>query len=626
MYRSSPSDTSELPKGIPYIVVNEAAERFSFYGMKAALVIFMTQYLHLLGDKVSDPMSSAKANENVHWFVLAIYLTPVFGAILSDRFLGKYKTIISLSIVYCLGHLCLAYMGVVGPAAWWLLAGLGLIAIGGGGIKPCVSAHVGDQFGPNNQHLITKAFNWFYFSINLGAAISNVCIPWILKWYGPHWAFGIPGALMALATLVFWMGRHSFIHIPPAGKEFTREIFSWKGIKTLFKLCSVFSFTAIFWALFDQTASTWVFQAIDMDRTLFGIEILPSQVQAANPFMILLLIPIFTYVLYPAVDRLWKFTSLRKIGVGLFLTAAAFALSALTQEWIDAGQEPSIAWQILAYLMLTSAEVMVSIVCLEFAYTQAPNSMKSMVMSLFLITVALGNGLTAIINNYIQTPSPLANEAKDASILLSDSKVRQSSHQEQLYQHDYPGFDQKIGTPDDISIHFNDLSAVQHREVPAHLELQAAAALIQDHHTRQLQFPSSDEGQAMIADLQDPWGSMLSYRLLNGKSFRIQSIGPDQKPLSQWDTGLIVTYEDLKNTNLSTTQKQSWLDQRKAALGLTPSGSNSTAASPYHYEFVAGGFYKLEGAAYFWFFTYLMLGSAVLFIPVSLLYKDDATS
>ena len=149
-------------------------------------------------------------------------------------------------------------MGMAGMVQFWLLAGLGLIAIGAGGIKPCVSAHVGDQFGKNNQHLITKIFNLFYLSINFGAVISNLAIPVILKWLGPHWAFGIPGVLMAIATLAFWMGSHKFVHIPPHGNDFNRELFSRDGLTAIGKLIPLFLFVAVFWCLFDQTANTLV--------------------------------------------------------------------------------------------------------------------------------------------------------------------------------------------------------------------------------------------------------------------------------------------------------------------------------------------------------------------------------
>ncbi len=201
-YRSAPVATTEMPRGIPYIVTNEAAERFSFYGMKGILVVFMTKYLMDSGG-AEDFMSPDEAKGYYHLFTSAVYFFPVLGALLSDIFFGKYRTILSLSIVYCLGHLALA----LDETRMGLALGLTLIAIGSGGIKPCVSAHVGDQFGKSNSHLLEKVFGWFYFAINLGAFASTLLTPWLLANYGPHVAFGVPGILMALATLFFWVGR-----------------------------------------------------------------------------------------------------------------------------------------------------------------------------------------------------------------------------------------------------------------------------------------------------------------------------------------------------------------------------------------------------------------------------------
>ena len=623
MPKTTASETEKMPGGIPYIIGNEAAERFSFYGMKAALVVFMTQYLHLMGNTAGDPMTSAQANANQHYFVSFIYLTPLFGAIISDRFLGKYKTIIWLSIVYCFGHGALALMGIAGPAVWWLLAGLGLIGIGGGGIKPCVSAHVGDQFGVNNQHLLTKVFNWFYFSINLGAALSNLLIPWLLKWYGPHWAFGIPGSLMALATLMFWLGRRKFVHIPPAGKKFTREFFSAGGLKTTAKLCSIFFFIPIFWALFDQTASSWVFQAIDMDRVLFGYNILPSQVQAANPFLILLLIPLFTYVIYPLVNKVWPLNPLRKIGIGLFITVIAFGFSALIQEWIDAGQRPNIGWQILAYALLTSAEIMVSIVCLEFAYTQAPKSMKSMIMSIFLLTVALGNAITGTINHFIQTPNPLAKETTEAQALLRKSSATPSSHHPSWFSHSYAGYDGKMGTSDDIVTHFTDKVVIKKRDVPAEQALLDAAKIIENKVlSAKGKMPMTDDGTKFIRELKDPWGNPMNYRLMNGNTFRITSMGPDQAALTKWDTGIVIKFEARAESEDDSPKDITWLDQRKKQLGFNDVSEHEYFDDPnFSRHFIAGGIYKLEGANYFWFFTGLMFVTAVIFVPVSMTFK-----
>ncbi|MEO0413778.1 MAG: POT family MFS transporter, partial [Verrucomicrobiota bacterium] len=413
-FRTTPIQSEKMPPGIPYIIGNEAAERFSFYGMKAILTVFMFKYLWLMDDTPSTPLSGAQASEYQHLFTSFVYLTPILGALIADIFFGKYRTIIWLSIVYCLGHGALALMGFSGPAAWWLVAGLGLICVGSGGIKPCVSAHVGDQFGKQNRHLLTKVFNYFYWSINLGAFTSSLLTPWLLKWYGPHWAFGIPGVLMTLATIVFWLGRGRFIHVPAGGGEFARELFSRDGLKALLKLFVVYIFIMIFWALFDQSASSLVLQADDMNLNWLGIEWLPSQIQSVNPILVLTFIPLFTFVLYPAINRVFPLTPIRKIMIGLFLTAASFVILAKVQEQIDPGNNPSIGWQFLAYAVLTAGEVMVSIVGLEFSYTQAPKKMKSFVMALFLLTVTGGNLVTAGVNHYIQVENTLTKQQEIA--------------------------------------------------------------------------------------------------------------------------------------------------------------------------------------------------------------------
>ena len=388
-----------MPRGIPYIIGNEAAERFSFYGMRAILVVFMTQYL-MSADNQVDVMNEEEAKSWYHLFVSAVYLTPLLGALLSDGLLGKFRTIIVLSIVYTLGHFALA----LDDSRLGLAIGLGLIALGAGGIKPCVSAHVGDQFGATNSHLLPRVFGWFYFSINLGAFASSLLTPWLLNRFGAWVAFSVPGVLMLIATLIFWAGRYQFVHIPAGGMRFIKETFSRTGFNAIAKLSILYVFVAMFWALFDQTGSAWVLQAQNMDRTIFGIELLPSQIQAANPLLIMLLIPVFSYLIYPQLDKLINLTPLRKIAIGMFITVIAFSIAAMAQERIDQGASPHISWQLLAYAVLTAAEVMVSITCLEFSYTQAPKQMKSFIMAFFMMSIALGNLFTSAVNYFIQNP------------------------------------------------------------------------------------------------------------------------------------------------------------------------------------------------------------------------------
>jgi POT family proton-dependent oligopeptide transporter len=409
-YATKPPSIPGMPPGVPYIIGNEAAERFSFYGMRSILTVFMTAYLVNKMGQLS-PMGDAEARAWFATFVSAVYFLPILGAILAEGFLGKYRTILWLSVVYCLGHLALAFM----DTAWGigfgqekvLAIGLGLIALGSGGIKPCVSANVGDQFGDSNKHLLSKVFGWFYFSINAGSFISTILCPLMLanpNW-GPRWAFGIPGVAMFIATIFFWAGRKKFVHIPPAGWGFVKQMFSKEGLGALGRLVIVYVFVAVFWSLWDQSSGgSWTLQARNMDLNFFGMQLLPAQVQTANPILILLFIPLVNYLIYPALDKFFPLTPLRKIGIGLFLTAFSFFVIAYVQSMIDAGQRPTIWWQFLAYVILTLGETMVSITGLELSYTQAPNKMKSAVMAAWLFTVSLGNAFTAGVNFVISNP------------------------------------------------------------------------------------------------------------------------------------------------------------------------------------------------------------------------------
>ena len=408
-----------MPAGVPYIIGNEAAERFSFYGMKSILALFMVKYLVTRGG-VADHMSENDAEGWTHAFGAGVYYLPVAGAFLSDGLLGKYRTILWLSIVYCFGHFALA----LNDTRAGLLLGLALICVGAGGIKPCVSANVGDQFGESNKHLLSKVFGWFYFSINAGSFISTILCPFLLEdpRFGPRWAFGIPGVAMTIATICFWLGRRKFVHVPPAGLGFVRTAFSAEGRGVLLRLISVYLFIIFFWALWNQSSGVeWTLQATKMDLHVswlpwisfdeahhlhagWGLDVLAGQVQTTNAILILVYIPLVNYVLYPAISTFFPLTPLRKIGIGLFITAASFIVIAYIQKQIDLGLKPSVNWQILAYAILTLAEAMVSITGLEFSYTQAPNSMKSVVMALWLFAVASGEVLVGWFHGWNSLP------------------------------------------------------------------------------------------------------------------------------------------------------------------------------------------------------------------------------
>lgn len=394
-YRTEPEPSERMPPGIPYIVANEFAERFSFYGMSAILVVFMTQYLKDRAGRLAV-MSPEDADLWFHNFTSFVYFTPVVGALVADAFWGKYKTILWVSLLYCAGRGVLA----LGETRAHLVVGLTLIGMGAGGIKPCVSAHVGDQFGPANQHLLSTVYNWFYFSINLGAFFAQLAIPYLRAAYGPRVAFGVPGILMAVATFVFWLGRHRFVHRPAQGWGRVRENFSGENLRILLRLVVFFLFVAPFYALYYQGSGAWVNQAGHLDLRLhaFGVTLLQDQVQSANAILILLFIPLFTYGVYPAVGRLVRLTPQRKIGAGMFVLVPAFVIAAYVERRIVAGDRPSVGWQLLAYAIITAAEIMVSVPALEFAYTQAPKKMKSLVMAAYLAgSISFGNVIAGLV-------------------------------------------------------------------------------------------------------------------------------------------------------------------------------------------------------------------------------------
>ncbi|MEA5460575.1 POT family MFS transporter [Arcicella sp. LKC2W] len=392
--------SDKYPAAIPYIIGNEAAERFSFYGMRSILSIFLVaQFFNPTGNPALVAVAEAKSNEQVHLFVALAYFTPMIGAIMADWFFGKYKVILYVSVIYCVGHLFLALFD---HDLTWFGYGLTLIAIGAGGIKSCVSANMGDQFNKTNEHLISKVYGWFYFAINSGSVLSNFFIPILYKNYGASVAFGIPGILMALATLIFWLGRKKYIIVPPSGVNFDLAKIK-DGLAAAGRVLVVFMFIPLFWALWDQNLSEWVLQASHLDLELWGgVTALPSQVQLANPVFLVSFLPIFTYVIYPFLEKIRIIpTPLRKIGVGLFLTGASFIIIAQVQEAIDAGGHPSIWKQIFAYLILAWGEILVWVTCLEYAYTNSPKYMKSTMAAIGLLTVSLGNYLVALMNESI---------------------------------------------------------------------------------------------------------------------------------------------------------------------------------------------------------------------------------
>jgi POT family proton-dependent oligopeptide transporter len=426
---SNPS-TNRWPKQIKYIVGNEACERFSYYGMKSILAGYVAGSV-LEGGLGQSADVSTEIN---HLFVFVNYFMPLFGAWLSDRIVGRYRTILWVSLFYCAGHgvlACSDFAGGVHGKMVCLFTGLTLIAFGSGGIKPCVSAFVGDQFTPEQSPLLQKAYGAFYWAINLGSFFSFLVIPWVKNHHGYSAAFAVPGVLMAIATFIFWLGRKHYVLVPPTretksagffkvfwcaltskrqpGQSFwdkARSRFNEREVaaaKSVGPILGLFLLIPPFWSMFDQTNSTWVLQGKKMvSAKILGLDIGAEQMQSANPALVMIFVPVLTLLIYP---RLGRFASpLRRMSAGMFLGASSFLVVAWLQSQIDAGRHLSVLWQTVPYVILTIAEVLVSTTGLEFAFREAAPEMKSLIMSFFLLTIAFGDLLVAVVTKVFSIP------------------------------------------------------------------------------------------------------------------------------------------------------------------------------------------------------------------------------
>ena len=452
-----------MPRQIPYIIANEGCERFSFYGMRNILTPFLISTLLLF---LPQPDRAGEAKHVFHTFVIGVYFFPLLGGWIADRLFGKYNTIFWLSLVYVAGHACLA---IFENNLQGFYLGLFLIALGSGGIKPLVASFVGDQFDQSNRNRAKVVFDAFYWIINFGSFFASLLMPIFLRDYGAAVAFGIPGLLMAIATLVFWMGNKQYVHVPPAPAnpdsvlrvarsallarqpgqsrpgltvaavgaagalaslamtpqwgfvisaclalvlvlafgglgtamqlERARGVHpdeTIEGVRAVLRILVVFSLVTPFWSLFDQKASTWIVQANDMTKPDW---FLPAQMQALNPLLVMLLIPFNNFALFPLLRRLgWEPTTLRRMTGGIAFTSLAWVVIGAIQLQMDGGTPTSIAWQILPYTLLTFGEVLVSTSGLEFAYSQAPASMKGTIMSLWCLAVTVGSLWVLIVN------------------------------------------------------------------------------------------------------------------------------------------------------------------------------------------------------------------------------------
>ncbi|KAK9298287.1 hypothetical protein QLX08_008303 [Tetragonisca angustula] len=354
----------KYPKSIFFIISNEFCERFSFYGMRTVLTLYLKNQL-----KYTDDMSTVI----YHVFTMLLYFFPIFGAMLADSLLGKFRTIFYLSIIYAAGQLLLSLsaappLGI--PDREFSMVGLVLIAVGTGGIKPCVSAFGGDQFIlPQQEQYLSTFFSLFYFSINSGSLISTFLTPVLrssVSCFGDttcySLAFLVPAILMTLSIVIFVLGKPLYKIVKPTGNvvlnvtkcvsyaiykkvtlkgvkkmhwlDYANDEYDTsliKDIKAALQVMILFIPLPIFWALFDQQGSRWTFQATRMNGEIGNFLLEPDQMQVFNPLLVLVFIPLFETCVYPLMGKIGLRTPLRILSIGGFLASLSFVAAALVE-------------------------------------------------------------------------------------------------------------------------------------------------------------------------------------------------------------------------------------------------------------------------------------------------------
>ncbi|XP_051876961.1 solute carrier family 15 member 2 [Pristis pectinata] len=391
---------TNYPLSICFMVVNEFCERFSFYGMKAVLTLYFTTFLHWDEDQ---------STAIYHAFNGVAYFTPVMGALIADSWLGKFKTITFLSIVYIIGHVVksIGAIPTVGNYTVHMvlsLFGLFLIAVGTGGIKPCVAAFGGDQFEEEQALERRRFFSFFYMSINAGSLLSTIITPILradVTCFGGECyalAFGVPAALMVIALAVFLSGSGMYKKLPPQGNmlvEVSRCIrfsihnrwkhrsrsypkrehwLDWavekypkkliKEIKMVSRVLFLYLPLPMFWALFDQMGSRWTLQATRMNADFSGFIIQPDQMQTINAILIVIFIPIFDMGVYPLFAKCkLKLTPLRRMTVGMVLAGLAFIAAAIVELQVQntLDPEPGVKESYVQFLNLANKNVSVNL-------------------------------------------------------------------------------------------------------------------------------------------------------------------------------------------------------------------------------------------------------------------------
>jgi POT family proton-dependent oligopeptide transporter len=414
------------PKGLFVLFFTEMWERFSYYGMRALLVLYMTRHLLIEAEKGAPVFgyggvksfvevvagllgnhgqlsTQALSSQIYGLYTGLVYFTPFFGGILADRFLGQRRSVYLGGVLMAIGHFLMAVESLFFPALLFLI-------LGNGCFKPNISTQVGGLYAPAD-HRRDGAFTIFYMGINLGAMFSPLVCGTLGQKVGWHWGFGSAGVGMLLGLLIYHWGQS---YLPsdqqteheaglktrsasePASSSLTIQ--EWKSIGALVFLCVV---NIIFWAVYEQQGNTMQLWAEDRTNwTYFGWTIPSTWFQSFNP--------LFIFVFSIPLTMFWNWQSKRarepsavtKMGIGCILLGLAFVIMIVAAKTLGPNERGSALWLIGTVLVLTFGELYLSPIGMSVVTKLAPARMVSMLMGMWLLSSFFGNYLSGILGGY----------------------------------------------------------------------------------------------------------------------------------------------------------------------------------------------------------------------------------
>lgn len=407
------------PPGLAVLFLTETWERFSFYGMRALLVLYMTEslllpdsaptvigysWLHTSLERIFGPLSiQAMSSQIFGMYAGLLYLTPLLGGLLADKVLGKRRTVLVGGVLMAIGHFLMAF------GAWFFFALL-FIILGNGCFKPNISAQVGDLY-PRTDNRRDSAFSIFYVGINLGAFIAPAICGTLGEVYGWHYGFFAAGVGMVIGLAVFlWGGRYLAPDSKPQRVDVPTDAATTSDDRrSIAVLCLIAFVLTFFWAGYEQSGNALVLWVRDFtDRSFFGLfDLKVTWFQGIVPFLIFSLTPVLLVIWSALASRNREPGPVAKMVIGCFIAGLAYVVLCAAAVTGD-GTRVSWMWSMSYFVLLTTAELLISPVALSVFSRLAPVRAASMMMGVWFLSGALGNYFAGVIGSYWERlPKPV---------------------------------------------------------------------------------------------------------------------------------------------------------------------------------------------------------------------------